>query len=170
MDNICHSIYIVTFLSQDDVIFFWHYGANIHFRRETGGGAPRFGAIATWSWRHKNLILPWRYLYQQLMQHFVALIETQRFRIATHSYAATFSWKITLCETNNIFCSPGNLIWHKMNSIFWKYIKNKDGVTLESFPNFAYVSSYLPLNSFAWKRDCVICSKVQMPGTWLRPF
>ena len=42
MDNICHNIYIVTFLAQDDVIFFSHYrqdhGVDIRFRRETWVG------------------------------------------------------------------------------------------------------------------------------------
>ena len=38
---------------------------------------------------------------------------------------------------------------------FWKYIKNKGKVTLESFRNFAYVSSYLHLKIFAWKGDYV---------------
>ena len=32
---------------------------------------------------------------------------------------------------------------------------------LDSFRNFAYVSSYLHLKSFAWKRDCVISSKLK---------
>ena len=34
-------------------------------------------------------------------------------------------------------------------------------VTLDSFRNFANVSSYLHLKSFAWKRDCPISSKLQ---------
>ena len=48
---------------------------------------------------------------------------------------------------------------------FWKYIKNKGKVTLESFRNFAYVSSYLHLKSFAWKGDYVISQKLQMSQT-----
>ena len=36
---------------------------------------------------------------------------------------------------------------------------NKD--TSDSFRKFAYVSSYLHLKSFAWKRDCPISSKLQ---------
>ena len=32
-------------------------------------------------------------------------------------------------------------------------MKNEYEVTLDSFPNFAYVSSYLHLKDFAWKRD-----------------
>ena len=43
-----------------------------------------------------------------------------------------------------------------MNNIFWKYIKNKGEVTLDSFRNFAYFSSYLRLKSFARKQDYVI--------------
>ena len=34
--------------------------------------------------------------------------------------------------------------------------KKKNEVTLDSFWNFAYVSSYLHLKSFVWKRDYVI--------------
>ena len=30
----------------------------------------------------------------------------------------------------------------------------KGKVTLDSFRNFAYLSSYLHLKSFAWKQDC----------------
>ena len=41
---------------------------------------------------------------------------------------------------------------------------------MESFRNFAYVSSYLHLKSFAWKRDYVISQKLQMPQTWSRSF
>ena len=45
-----------------------------------------------------------------------------------------------------------------------KVNKNKGEVTLDNFPSFAYVSSYLRLKSCAWKRDCAISSKLQMPG------
>ena len=86
----------------------------------------------------------------------VAANALARFRIVTHCYAASFSRKTILCETNNIFYSLGNQIWHKTNDIFWKYIKNKDEVTLDSFRNFAYVSSYSHLKSVPWKQDYVI--------------
>ena len=36
---------------------------------------------------------------------------------------------------------------------------------MESFRNFAYVSSYLHLKSFAWKQHYVISQKLQMPQT-----
>ena len=49
--NICHYIYILTFLSQDDVIFFWHHceghGADIHFHRETWVGERLVFALLT---------------------------------------------------------------------------------------------------------------------------
>ena len=48
-----------------------------------------------------------------------------------HSYADSFLQKIVLCETNNIFYSVENLVWHKVNDIFSKYIKNKGEVTLD---------------------------------------
>ena len=44
-------------------------------------------------------------------------------------------------------------------------MKNKGKVTLESFRNFAYVSSYLHLKRFAWKGDYVMSEKLQMPET-----
>ena len=37
--------------------------------------------------------------------------------------------------------------------LIFKYIKNKYEVTLNSFGNFTYVSSYMHLKDFAWKRD-----------------
>ena len=90
-------------------------------------------------------------LYEKIMHQFVATNDLARFRIVTHSYAASFSLKVILCETNNIFYSLGNCICHKSNSIFWMYSKNNGEVTLDSFRNFAYVSSYLRLKCFAWK-------------------
>ena len=42
-------------------------------------------------------------------------------------------------------------------------MKNKSKITLERFQNFAYVNSYLHLNSFVLKRDYVISQKLQMP-------
>ena len=41
---------------------------------------------------------------------------------------------------------------------------------MDSFPNFAYASSYLHLKRFAWKRDCPISSKPQTYRSWTRPF
>ena len=78
-----------------------------------------------------------------------------------HSYAASFLRKVILCETN-IFRSPEYEVWHKLNAIF---IKNEVQVTLDGFRNFAYVSSYLHLITFAQKRDCVISKKLQMIQT-----
>ena len=40
--------------------------------------------------------------------------------------------------------------------------KIKGKVTLDSFRNFVYVSNYVHLKSFAWKRDCPISLKLQM--------
>ena len=87
-----------------------------------------------------------------------------------HSYAASFLRKVILCKTNNIFCSQEYWVWCIVNAIFWKFIKNKLGVTLDSFPNFADVSSYLSLKIFSWKRDYEISQKIQMPQTSTRPF
>ena len=84
-----------------------------------------------------------------------------------------FFWKkilFILCETNNIFCSQEYWVWHKVNAIFWSFIKNEHEVMLDSFWNFAYVSSYLHSKSFSWKQDYVISQKLQMPQTSSRPF
>ena len=107
---------------------------------------------------------------QNLVYHITAMIVLKRFRIVTHCWAASFSIKTSFCKTNNIFYSLENRIWDKTKQWFWKYIKNKDKVTLESFRNFAYVSSYLHLKSFAWKRDYLISQKLQMPKTLSRLF
>ena len=85
-----------------------------------------------------------------------------------HSYAmfrCLVSIKALFCKTNNIFYSLENPIWDKTKQWFWKYIKNKGKVTLESFRNFAYVNSYLHLKNFAWKRDYIISQKLQMSQT-----
>ena len=74
------------------------------------------------------------------------------FHIVTHCCAVSFSRKTILCETNNIFYSLGNQKLDKTNSWSLKYIGNKYEVTLDSFSNFAYVSSYFHLKDFAWKR------------------
>ena len=59
----------------------------------------------------------------------------------------------------------------RQNQILILKVHQKKGkVTLESFRNFAYVSSYLHLKSFAWKRDYLISQKLQMPKTLSRPF
>ena len=42
-------------------------------------------------------------------------------------------------------------------------MKNNGKVTLGSFRNFAYVSSYLRLKNFTWKRDCAISPKLETP-------
>ena len=41
--------------------------------------------------------------------------------------------------------------------------KNKGNITLNTFRNVAYVSSYLRTKIFARKRDCAISSKLQIP-------
>ena len=41
---------------------------------------------------------------------------------------------------------------------------------MDSFRNFVYVSNYVHLKSFAWKRDCPISSKLQTSQIWPRSF
>ena len=69
------------------------------------------------------------------------------------NYAIQWNLNKQQQTTNNIFYSLRNQKWDKTNSWSLKYIKNKYEVTLNSFANFAYVSSYLYLKDFAWKRD-----------------
>ena len=38
------------------------------------------------------------------------------------------------------------------------------------FSKFCYVSSYMHLKSFAWKRDCLLSQKLQMPKSSSTPF
>ena len=92
------------------------------------------------------------------------------FRIVAHCYAVSFSRKLILCETNNIFYSRWCWVWHKDNNKFWKFIKNEHEVTLESFRIFTCVISYLHSKNFAWKRDYIISQKLQMPQDSTRPF
>ena len=106
-----------------------------------------------WKVHHKNWTFQWQKVYKNVIHWIVAANALARFRIVTHCYAASFSRKTILCETNNIFCSLGNQKLHKTNSWSLKYIGNKYEVTLDSFPSFAYASSYLHLKDFAWKRD-----------------
>ena len=91
-----------------------------------------------------------------------------------HSYALLYCLvlykKRFFCETNNIFYSIENRIWDKTKWQFWNYIKNKGKVTLESFQNLPYVSSYLYLKGFAWKQDYLISQKLQMSQTLSRLF
>ena len=172
---ICMSYICLTFPKHENPLFFFHYrvghGADIEFHiKGWGGGGPRFRDNGTWSSCHKNLFsTPWC-LDKNFMLEIVDVIALERFRIVTHSNAASFSRKATLCETNNIFYSREYQVWHKDDNRFWKVIKNKGDVTVGSFRNFAYVSSYLRLKTFAWKRDYVISQKLQMPQTWTRAF
>ena len=174
--DILYVIYMyITFTKHENPLFFHHYcvghGADIEFHiKSGGGGGPRFRDNDTWSSCHKNLFSTlWR-LDKNFMSDIVDVIALERFRIVTHSNATSFSRKVILCETNNIFYSQEYRVWHKDDNRFWKIFKNKGDVTGDSFRNFAYVSSYLHLKTFAWKRDYVISPKVQMPQTSLRPF
>ena len=105
-----------------------------------------------WKVHHKKWTFWWQKVYKKYTLN-CSQNALARFRIVTHCYAASFLRKTILCETNNIFYSLGNQKLDKTNSWSLKYIVNKYEVTLDSFPNFAYVSSYFHLKDFAWKRD-----------------
>ena len=69
------------------------------------GGEPCFRAIDTWSWCHKNVILTWRYLCQNVRCHFVACIATERFYIVTQPRFCENSFYVkltTFSRANNI--------------------------------------------------------------------
>ena len=123
---------------------------------------PSYGALKR---GHTFLFSTGQIFCKKPLYHIVAIIVLKRFRIVTNCCAASFSINMLFCKTNNLFYSLENRIWDKTKQWFWKYIKNKGKVTLESFRNFAYVSSYLHLKSFAWKRDYLISQKLQMPKT-----
>ena len=69
------------------------------------GGEPHIRGIDTWISAQKSLILTLRYLYQNFRCYVVALIEVERVGIVIHCYTASFSRKLILRETNNIFYS-----------------------------------------------------------------
>ena len=102
---------------------------------------------------HKNWTFQWQKVYKNVINWIVASNALARFGIVTHCYATSFLRKIILYETKNIFYSLRNQKWDKTNSWSLKYIENKYEVTLDSFANFADVSSCLHLEGFAWKRD-----------------
>ena len=128
---------------------------------------PSYGALKR---GHAFLFPTGQIFCRKRLYHIVAMIVLKRFRLVTPCCAASFSIKAPFCKTNNIFYSLENQIWDKTKQWFWKYIKNKGKVTLESFPNFAYFSNYLHLKSFVWKRDYLISRKLQMRQTLSRQF
>ena len=73
-----------------------------------------------WKVLHKSVTFKREKLCEKVIHWIVATNTLARFRIVTHSCADSFSRKILLCETNNIFYSLANCVWHKINNIFWK--------------------------------------------------
>ena len=128
-----------------------------------GCGTLRFRVMALGKRGHKFLFPTGQIFFKKPLYHIAAIIGLKR--TFPHSYAASFSIKTLFCKTNNIFYSLENPIWDKTKQWFWKYIKNKGKVTLESFRNFVYVSSYLHLKGFAQKQDYIISQKLQMSQT-----
>ena len=81
-----------------------------------------------------------------------------------HSYTASFSMKTCFYETKY------NFYRRKTIYCFWKYIKNKDNVRLDTFLNFSYASIYLQSKTFALKWDCKNFLKLHMQWRWPGPF
>ena len=115
--------------------------------KNLGLGGPRFGDIGTWSSCQKNLFSTISYLCEHFIWHIVPVMALARFRIVTHSYAASFSRKLILRETNNIFYLVRNNLLQKTVYIFWKIFKNEGYLTVNNFFNYAYFSSYCPFFS-----------------------
>ena len=77
-------------------------------------------------------------------------------RAHPHSHAQQRSpalIKTNLSENSNIHFRENYWKPSKINAKFWQNIWNKGKVTLGSLQSLCYVSSYLHLKSFAWKRN-----------------
>ena len=128
-DILCHiiysnfsgTIYLPSFLAPHDS----PWGLDVFSYKKLRAGETRFRDNGSWSSYQKNLFSTIWHLCENFICHIVALMALARSRIVTHGYTASFSWKLVLCKTNNIFYSLGNGIWQKMNYIFWNYIKKK---------------------------------------------
>ena len=92
-----------------------------------------------WKVNHKNWTSLWQKLFKKVRHKIVAAYALARYRIVTHSNAASFSIKNILCENTNICFSKNYSKLGKTNARFWKNIQYKDKVTLDIFQNFAYV-------------------------------
>ena len=79
------------------------WGLDYFSYKNLRGGGSRFRDIDTWSSCQKNLFSTISCLCQNFIWHIVALMALARSSIVTHNYAASFSIKLVLCETNNIF-------------------------------------------------------------------
>ena len=85
-----------------------------------------------------------------------------------HKYTQLRSLVLVLWETYNIFLFF--TFSQKTDNVFWQSIKNKGYLTVNTFPNYAYVSSYFHFKSFAWKRDWTISEKWHKVRLWVGPF
>ena len=87
----------------------------------------------------------------------------KRFHIVGHSYTASLSIRTRFYETNNIFYFKNLSDLHKNVYDLWMYIQNESNVSLDTFRNFAFVSTYLQTKTVARKEDCAIFFKTQIP-------
>ena len=108
-----------------------------------------------WKVHHKN----WSFQWQKYTKKLYAKYSHKCPRTFPHSYVLLrclvplekpFYVKLTTFSTAYGAKNETKLI-ADLKSTSKKY-----EVTLESFPNFAYVSSYLHLKHFAWKREYTI--------------
>ena len=87
----------------------------------------------------------------------------KRFHIVGRSYTASLSIRTRFYETNNIFYFKNLSDLHKNVYDLWMYIQNESNVSLDTFRNFAFVSTYLQTKTVARKEDCAIFFKTQIP-------
>ena len=80
-----------------------------------------------WKVHHKYWTFSWQKVYKNVTHWIVATNALARSRIVTHCYATSFSRKIILCETNNIFYSRGNKKWDKTKLILKVHWKQRWG-------------------------------------------
>ena len=121
---------------------------------------PRFHVINTKKATAKTSTL-WHFC-KDFTYYIICAITLERFHVVTDSCTALFSGKTCFYETN-IFYVKNWKDLRKNIICFRKCMQSKGNVSIETFQNFAYVSSYLQTKTFARKRECAKPSKLQRP-------
>ena len=57
----------------------------------------------------------------------------------------------------------------KVIKFWWRYVKNKRNVLVDTLLDFPNISSYLTFKLFEWKKGCAICFELKMSHTSLTP-
>ena len=128
---------------------------------------PSYGALKR---GHTFLFSTGQIFCKKPLYHIVAIIVLKRFRIVTNCCAASFSIKMLFCKTNNILYSLENRIWDKTKQWFWKYIKNKDKVTLESCSKFCLLQQLFAFKKFCMETRLLNISKTANAKDFVKSF